>query len=243
MFLPGPEHKNEVNRLGSDIIREQHFHGAQTTFAAGTWIFHGNFPGQDKLMNSNSDCDGDCECSCASYNFPPLPSPLSQLPRHYLASFHSVSQFLTRPVCQWLWRQFWGASDLCSYFPLLQCSTYLLLLAVPLTDIFRLLLPATAPAAASSQQPSAFLKGQFPIVRFDFISKLMKWHKSIKTTAAEAWHRSKLAQDSLLPAAFEQWQCAVINTLTIIPCSYWKRWKLFIVHWSRDWLQDQCAHF
>lgn len=95
------------------------------------------------------------------------------------------------------------------------------------------------PTASSS----AFLKGQFPIVRFDFISKLMKWHKSIKTTAAEAWHRSKLAQDSLLAAAFEQWQCAVINTLTIIPCSYWMRWKLFIVHWSRDWLQDHCAHF
>lgn len=190
-------------------------------------------------MNSNSDCDGDCECSCASYSFPPLPSPLSQLPRHYLASFPSVSQFLTRPVCQWLWRQFWGASDLCSYFPLLQCSTYLLLLAVPLTDIFRLLLPATAPAAATASSRTRSWRANFQL----FISKLMKWHKSIKTTAAEAWHQSKLAQHSLLAAAFEQWQCAVINTLTIIPCSYWMRWKLFIVHWSRDWLHTAVCSF
>lgn len=174
MFLPGPEHKNEVNRLGSDIIREQHFHGAQTTFAAGTWIFHGNFPGQDKLMNSNSDCDGDCECSCASYSFPPLPSPLSQLPRHYLASFPSVSQFLTRPVCQWLWRQFWGASDLCSYFPLLQCSTYLLLLAVPLTEIFRLLLPATAPAAATASSRARSWRANFQL--FASISFRSLWN-------------------------------------------------------------------
>lgn len=226
MFLPRPEHKNEVNRLGSDIIR------AQTTFAAGTWIFHGNFPGQDKLMNSNSDCDGDCECSCASYSLPPLPSPLSQFSRSWLGQFPQCVSVSHSARLSMALAAVLGRVGLVLIFS--ATTMYYILYSLCHWPIsFGYFYQQRHQPAASSRARSWRANFQlFASISFRGLwngTNLLK--RQLQRLGTDRnWPKTVFCQ------LHSSRQCAVINTLTIIPCSYWKRWKLFIVHWSRDWL-------
>lgn len=223
MFLPGPEHKNEVNRLGSRLWH----YPSTNNIRCGHVNFPWQFSGARQINELQQRLRRRLWVQLRQLQFASLPSPLSQFSQLTWPVSPVCLSFSLGPFVNGFGGSF-GARRTCAHI-FRYYNVVHTLLAVPLTDIFRLLLPATAPAAAPASGRARSWRANFQL--FASISFRGLWNgtnllkRQLQRLGTDRnWPKTVFCQ------LHSSWECAVINTLTIIPCSYWKRWKLFIVH-------------